>query len=154
MTVQEQHPGPRSHTVTTKGLNWQTVTILVASSSMSLPNRLDIPSDRDRGYLISFFYDLSSFSESSQVIEHTYICLVQVGNGIELEAVGLQFEPYRWRPCGVTWDSSRTVVVIKLRRTSALHARCVIFFFLLSRAQIESGRELLLVILSIVHNDP
>ena len=23
-------------------------------------------------------------------------------------------------PCGVTWDSSRTVVVIKLRRTSAL----------------------------------
>ena len=47
-------------------------------------------------------------------------CLVQVGNGIELEAVGLHFEPYRWRPCGVTWDSSRTVVVIKLRRTSAL----------------------------------
>ena len=43
-------------------------------------------------------------------------CLVQVGNGIELEAVG----PYRWRPCGVTWDSSRTVVVIKLWRTSAL----------------------------------
>ena len=50
-------------------------------------------------------------------------CLVQVGNGIELEAVGLQFEPYRWRPCGVTWDSSRTVVVIKLRRTSALPLR-------------------------------
>ena len=47
-------------------------------------------------------------------------CLVQVGNGIDLEAVGLQFEPYLWRPCGVTWDSSRTVVVIKLRRTSAL----------------------------------
>ena len=48
--------------------------------------------------------------------------LVQVGNGIELEAVasGLQFELYRWCPCGVTWDSSRTVVVIKLRRTSAL----------------------------------
>ena len=48
-------------------------------------------------------------------------CLVQVGNGIELEAVGFRFEPYRWRPCGVTWDSSRTVVVIKLRRTSALN---------------------------------
>ena len=48
------------------------------------------------------------------------LCLVQVGNGIELEAVGFRFEPYRWRPCGVTWDSSRTVVVIKLRRTSAL----------------------------------
>ena len=47
-------------------------------------------------------------------------CLVQVGNGIELEAVGFQFEPYLWRPCGVTWESSRTVVVIKLRRTSAL----------------------------------
>ena len=55
-------------------------------------------------------------------------CLVQVGNGIELEAVGLQFEPYRWRPCGVTWDLSRTVVVMKLRRTSALpeliYTRC------------------------------
>ena len=38
-------------------------------------------------------------------------CLVQVGNGIELEAVGLQFEPYLWHPCGVTWDSSLTVVV-------------------------------------------
>ena len=37
--------------------------------------------------------------------------------GIELEAVSLQFEPYRWRRCGVTWDSSRTVVVIKLLRT-------------------------------------
>ena len=48
-------------------------------------------------------------------------CLVQVGNGIELEAVGLQFEPYQWRPCGVTWDSSRTAVVIKLLRTSALN---------------------------------
>ena len=47
-------------------------------------------------------------------------CLVQVGNGIELEAVGLQFKPYLWRPFGVTWDSSQTVVVIKLLRTSAL----------------------------------
>ena len=47
-------------------------------------------------------------------------CLVQVGDGIELVAVGLQFEPYRWCPCSETWDSSRTVVVIKLRRTSAL----------------------------------
>ena len=47
-------------------------------------------------------------------------CLVQVGNGIELEAVGLQFEAYLWLPCGVTWDSSRTVVVIKLLRTPAL----------------------------------
>ena len=52
-------------------------------------------------------------------------CLVQVGNGIELEAVGLQFEPYLWRPCSVTWDSSRTVVVIKLLRTSALTKRNV-----------------------------
>ena len=49
-------------------------------------------------------------------------CLVQVGNGIELEAVGFRFEPYRWRRCGMTWDSSRTVVVfkLKLRRTSTL----------------------------------
>ena len=51
-------------------------------------------------------------------------CLVQVGYDIELEAVGphWQFEPsgYRWRPCGVTWDYSRTVVVIKLLLTSAL----------------------------------
>ena len=31
-------------------------------------------------------------------------CLVQVGNGIELDTVGRQFEPYRWRPCSVTWD--------------------------------------------------
>ena len=40
--------------------------------------------------------------------------ILQVGNCIELEAVGLQFEPYLWLPCGVTWDSSQTVVVIKL----------------------------------------
>ena len=32
-------------------------------------------------------------------------CLVQVGNGIELDTVGCQFEAYRWRPSGVTWDS-------------------------------------------------
>ena len=31
-----------------------------------------------------------------------------------------QFEPYLWLPCGVTWDSSQTVVEIKLLRTSAL----------------------------------
>ena len=31
--------------------------------------------------------------------------LVQVGNGIELDTVGRQFERYyRLRPCGVTWD--------------------------------------------------
>ena len=35
----------------------------------------------------------------------SYVCLVQVGEGIELDTVGRQFEPYRWRPCGVTWDS-------------------------------------------------
>ena len=23
----------------------------------------------------------------------------------ELDTVGRQFEPYRWRPCGVTWDA-------------------------------------------------
>ena len=42
------------------------------------------------------------------------IRLVQVGNGIELEAIGFWFEPYQWLPCGLTWDSSQTVVVIKL----------------------------------------
>ena len=31
-------------------------------------------------------------------------CLVQVGNGIELDTLDRQFEPYRWRPCGVTLD--------------------------------------------------
>ena len=50
----------------------------------------------------------------------TWGCLVQVGNRIELEAVGLQLESYLWRPCGVTWDSSRTVVVTKLQQTSAV----------------------------------
>ena len=29
-------------------------------------------------------------------------CLVQVGNDIELDTVSRQFEPYWWRPCGVT----------------------------------------------------
>ena len=33
-------------------------------------------------------------------------CLVQVGNGIELDTVGSQFEPYRWRPWGVTCGTS------------------------------------------------
>ena len=46
--------------------------------------------------------------------------LVQVGNGIELEAVGLQLEPYRWSPCGVTWNYSQPVVVLKLLQTSPL----------------------------------
>ena len=32
--------------------------------------------------------------------------IYKVGNGTELEAVGFLFEPYLWRPCGVTWDSS------------------------------------------------
>ena len=47
-------------------------------------------------------------------------CLVQDGNSIELEAVGLQFEPYLWLPWGMTWDSSQTVVVLKLLRHSTL----------------------------------
>ena len=32
-------------------------------------------------------------------------CLVQVGNGIELDTVGLQFEPDLRLPCAVTWDA-------------------------------------------------
>ena len=43
-----------------------------------------------------------------------------VGNGTELDTVGRQFELYLWRPCGATCYSSRTVVVMKLLRTSAL----------------------------------
>ena len=43
----------------------------------------------------------------------------------ELEAVCLCFEPYWWSPCGVTWDSSLTVVVIKLWRTSNLYVSTV-----------------------------
>ena len=49
---------------------------------------------------------------------------VQVGNhdGIELDTVGSWFEPYRWRPCVVTWDvvpeQSRMSRGNKLRRTS------------------------------------
>ena len=51
-------------------------------------------------------------------------CLVQVCNGIEVDTVGRQFEPYRWRPCYVTSDNcSRSVMVIKLRRSSALPAQ-------------------------------
>ena len=46
-------------------------------------------------------------------------CLVQFGNCIELE---VQFEPYLLCPCGVIWDSSWTVVVITLWRTSTLRA--------------------------------
>ena len=46
----------------------------------------------------------------------------QCYDGIELAAVGLQFKPYWWCPCGVTWDSSLTVVVIKLLLTSAAAA--------------------------------
>ena len=49
--------------------------------------------------------------------------LVQVGNGIDLEAVGLQFKPYLWHPRAVTWDSSQTVVVIKLLQTSNLQIK-------------------------------
>ena len=41
-------------------------------------------------------------------------------NGIDLEAVDFQFEPLPVAPLCVTWDSSQTVVIIKLRRTSAL----------------------------------
>ena len=40
--------------------------------------------------------------------------------GIRIDFTSM-IEPYRWCPCSVTWDSSRTVVAIKLRRTSALH---------------------------------
>ena len=62
-------------------------------------------------------------------------CLVQVGNGIELETVGFQFEPNLWLPCGATWDSCWTVAVIKLLRTSIyiyIYIYKTIFFSYLS----------------------
>ena len=49
-------------------------------------------------------------------------CLVLVGNDIELDpveldTVGRQFEPYRWHPCGVTWDAvPEQSWLLKLRR--------------------------------------
>ena len=49
--------------------------------------------------------------QTGQLAAHTFTqlpwCLVQVGNGIELDTVGRQFESYRWRPCGVTVPNSR-----------------------------------------------
>ena len=51
--------------------------------------------------------------------------LVQVGNGIELNTVGRQFEPYRLRPCALG-RCSRTVVVIKLR-TKRSNTTCELF---------------------------
>ena len=38
---------------------------------------------------------------STRIFRHI---MIQVCNGIDLDTVGLQFEPYRWRRCGVTWD--------------------------------------------------
>ena len=46
--------------------------------------------------------------------------VVQVGNDIELDTVGRQFEPYRWHPCGVTWDAvPEQSWLLKLWRNSA-----------------------------------
>ena len=38
-------------------------------------------------------------------------CLV-LGNDIELDTVGRQCEPYRWRPCGVTWDEQCLLLIL------------------------------------------
>ena len=48
-------------------------------------------------------------------------CLVLVGNDIELDTVGRQFEPgYHGRPCSVTWDAvSEQSWLLKLRQISA-----------------------------------
>ena len=66
-----------------------------------------------------------------QILSHVFArCVSQktygharIARDSRMEAGGLQFGPYWWRPCGVTWDSSRTVVVRKLLRTSALFAK-------------------------------
>ena len=51
------------------------------------------------------------------------ILLGLVGNDIELDtrAVGRRFEPYQWRPCGVTWDAVlKQSWSLKLRRNTRL----------------------------------
>ena len=81
------------------------------------------------------YYDSNNFPvilyNYSVITSLLHIVLVQVGNGIDLEAVGLQFEPYQWLPCGVTWDSSLTVQVIKLWQTSALQLLLHHYYLLL-----------------------
>ena len=39
------------------------------------------------------------------ILEMQKVCLVQVGNDIELDTVGRQFKPYLWCHCSVTWDA-------------------------------------------------
>ena len=51
-------------------------------------------------------------------------CLV-LGNDIELDTVGRQCEPYRWRPCGVTWDEQ--CLLLSLGKT--VHRRRSYAFF-------------------------
>ena len=51
-------------------------------------------------------------------------CLVLVGNDRELDAVGRQFKPYRWRPCCVTCDAApEQSWLSKLRRNPAFFYR-------------------------------
>ena len=69
-------------------------------------------------------------------------CLVLVGNDIELDpveldTVGRQFEPYRWHPCGVTWDAvPEQSWLLKLRRkpTSTAEASTTEAVFLTKQA--------------------
>ena len=74
-------------------------------------------------YCVSILYVLN-YNTSKYRLNTYQGCLVQVGNGIELQAVGFQFEPYRWRPCGVTWDfvpNSRGNKAAANLRPTAIH---------------------------------
>ena len=53
------------------------------------------------GYHMSIIVmcNIVMIAKSISYITVCHINIVQVGNGTELEAIGLQFEPYRWRPC-------------------------------------------------------
>ena len=59
-------------------------------------------------------------SQMAVAVSVCFNLLTQKLNTLFWLKVIFQVEPYLWRPCGVTWDSSLTVVVIKLWRTSAL----------------------------------
>ena len=104
----------------------ETIVLVASDANYKLTNTMPNSLRREERTSTNFLFVLN-FRRSFD----PYImgCLVQVGNGIELEAVGFRFEPYRWRPCGVTWDSSRTVVVLKLRRTSALCEQWLDLFY-------------------------
>ena len=85
-----------------------------------------LDSSRDssgRGPLSFLTVKLGSFKKWRQWQTLTCIslvqgCLVQVGNGIELEAVGLQFKPYLWCDLGFFPNSRGNKAAANLRPTT------------------------------------